>query len=89
MMNDSVIVIHLLFIDGPDAGNRQGNCLLLTGNDNLIFGYAGGRDVNTSTGLLTKLLNESIICTSDEWMKSLLKRQTFHGTLILNQTVRS
>lgn len=79
---------YRFFIGGSDVGNRHGDGFLLAGDNNLIFGQARWWDAYTSTGFLTQLLNESIIRTGDEWMKSFLKRYTIHCTLILRHTTR-
>lgn len=74
---------HLVVVDGSDAAERQGDGLLLPGDDDLVLGQAGRGDADASPRLLAQLLHQPVVGAGDEGVEGLLQGQTLHCTLVL------
>lgn len=74
---------YLVFVDGSDAVDRQGDSILLPRDDDLVLRQAGRRDADACARLLAQLLHQSVVGTGDEGVEGLLQRQTLHGSLVL------
>lgn len=80
---------HLVFVDGSDAVQREGDGLLLPRDDDLVLGEAGGRDADAGPRLLAQLLHQPVVGASDEGMEDLLQGETLHRTLVLTTERRA
>lgn len=74
---------HLVVVDGSYAAERQGDGLLLPGDDNLVLGQAGRGDADAGARLLAQLLHQPVVGAGDEGVEGLLKGQALHCTLVL------
>lgn len=77
--------MHLVVVDGSDAAERQGDGLLLPGDDDLVLGQAGRRDADASARLLAQLLHQAVVSAGDEGVEDLLQGETLHRTLVLER----
>lgn len=84
-MSTGLAPAYLLLVDSADASHGLSQLFLLPHEYDLSAVDAGGRDVNTCTGLLHDLTHQFVVGPGNEGVEGLFHLQPLHGTLVLGR----